>query len=149
MVPVWEQFQSFFFTVVIGLLIGVVVDGYRGFNRFVRLRPLIISLGDLVLWLFLAGLVFFLLLLNNWGEMRAYVLIGITTGILLYRQWCSSFILSFWRRFFLTLRWAYVLIQKILFLPLGLIRMLGDWLWRLMVALGSSLPKKWWRNKGR
>ncbi|NLL17462.1 MAG: spore cortex biosynthesis protein YabQ [Clostridia bacterium] len=160
MVPVVEQFHSFFFTVAVGLLMGIIIDAYRSFGY--RRRPgfLVTVAGDLLLWLFLTGLVFFLLLLNNWGEVRAYVLIGMALGFLIYRKWFSAFMLRLWHRIFFVIGRIFKitlflvlfpvkLLQKILFLPLGLISMALDWVTR-MLALGARKagirPRRWMKN---
>ncbi len=91
-----EQFASFFFTLVIGLILGAIIDAHRSFHRLVRPPFLIVTLGDFLLWLILALLVFFLLLFNNWGEIRAYVFIGMGTGLAIYHYWFSKTMLSFW-----------------------------------------------------
>lgn len=150
MVPVGEQFTSFFFTLVIGLVLGVLIDAYRGFRRLSHPRPLTTILGDFFLWLFLALLAFFLLLLNNWGEVRVYVLVGIGIGLIAYRYWFSTMVLSLWYKFFLflgrvfkliclTIIFPFKLLKKLLFLPLGLISMLLDWLWRLTRGITKGI----------
>lgn len=163
MVPVIEQFNSFFFTVAVGLVMGLIIDFYRSIVGYRRLRPPVVAAGDLLLWLLLTGLVFFLLLLNNWGEVRAYVLIGMAAGFLVYRKWLSPFMLRFWHRtFFVTGRiirflvrlliFPFKLIQRILFLPLGLVSMFLDWLGRLLAALARKAgirPRRWWEKLRR
>lgn len=159
MVPIWEQFQWFFFTIAIGLLLGVLVDGYRGFYRFLRPRSIMIGIGDLLLWFVLTGLVFFLLLLNNWGEVRAYVIAGMIIGILIYQKLFSRFILGLWvsifsgmrKVFFLVLKIIILplkLLQRLLFIPLGLVSILLDWLWRVIKTLGRKvgIKPRTWRN---
>lgn len=160
MVPVMEQFSSFFFTVAVGLVIGIIIDFYRSIIYYRRLRPWAIAAGDLLIWLFLTVLVFFLLLLNNWGEVRVYVLLGIATGFLLYRKWFSPFMFRFWCRAFsiigrigrLLLHLAVFpvkLIQRILFLPLGLLSMLLDWIGRFLAAVARKAgirPRRWWES---
>lgn len=157
MVPVLEQFQSFFFTVLIGLLLGFIVDGYRTLANRVPGKSALRMAGDILLWVFLAGLVFFLLLLNNWGEVRAYVLIGMAVGLMIYRRKCSSYVVRFWQTVFVAagklwrlavalLLFPFRFMQKILFVPLGIVSMGLDWLWRLwrgiLRRLGLS-PRRW------
>lgn len=168
MVPVGEQFTSFFFTIIIGFVLGVLIDAYRSFHRLSRPRPIAITLGDFFLWLFLALLVFFLLLLNNWGEVRGYVLLGMGFGFIFYHLWFSRIIQLFWYKFFFLIgkifRYAYsvllfpfVLVKKLLFIPLGLISMFLDWLWRLSLGVTRGIRfgiekrlrgvKRWFFNK--
>lgn len=157
MVPVVEQFHSFFFTMAVGLLIGIIIDGYRSLSYRRRFGSWITVAGDLFLWLFLSGLVFFLLLLNNWGEVRAYVLIGMAVGFLIYHRWFSVFVLRAWKRIFfivgrlirfliLIVVFPFRLFQRLLFLPLGLISMMLDWIVRVLAAVARKMgirPRRW------
>lgn len=153
MVPVLEQFQSFFFTILIGLLLGIIVDGYRTLSDRLSCPRLVRMVGDIILWLVLAGLVFFLLLLNNWGEVRAYVLIGMAIGIIVYRQKFSTYMIRCWRTVFLIVGRLFIiilfpvrLVQKAFFVPLGLLSMLLDWCWRLLKGILRRIgirPNKW------
>lgn len=153
MVPVLEQLISFFFTILIGFLIGIIVDGYRTLSSRLSFPRAVRMVGDIILWLFLAGLVFFLLLLNNWGEVRAYVLIGMAVGLIVYRQKFSPYIVCFWRmmfviasKLFMILLFPFRLMQKILFVPLGLLSMALDWCWRLIKGVlrrAGIKPGKW------
>lgn len=136
---------------------GFIIDAYRSFGDRRRPGLLVTVAGDLLLWLFLTGLVFFLLLLNNWGEVRAYVLIGMALGFLIYRKWFSAFMLRVWHRIFFVigrllkitfflLLFPVKLFQKIFFLPLGLISIVLDWVTRVL-ALGARKagirPRRW------
>jgi len=161
-VPVWEQFQTFFFTVLLGCLIGFIVDGYRVFMKLVPGQGAVRALraaGDILLWVFLALLVFFLLLLNNWGEVRAYLLAGMALGFAVYRRYCSRPVVGFWRRLFYLvgklgklainlLLLPFRLVQKVLFVPLGLLSMGLDWCWRLLrgILRRLGLRRSLWRE---
>lgn len=122
LIPIAQQFQSFFFTIMLGVFLGIIIDGYRSIYHLWRPRPVIMILGDLILWLFLTGVVFFLLLLNNWGEVRAYVLIGMTLGLIAYGKWCSPYIFRLWRQIFKLIgRGLSIIFNIIFFYPLSLI----------------------------
>lgn len=159
MVPVLEQFQSFFFTILIGFLIGIIVDGYRTLCDRLPLVRTARTVTDIIIWLFLTGLVFFLLLLNNWGEVRAYVLIGMAIGAIIYRQKFSTYVVRWWRLVFLMagkliliILFPFRLMQKILFVPLGLVSMLLDWCWRILKGVLRRLgirPHNWRRILAR
>lgn len=157
MVPVLEQFQSFFFTVLLGFLIGFIVDGYRTLGKFAAGKLAWRTAGDILLWVFLALLVFFLLLLNNWGEVRAYVLMGMALGLAVYRRQLSPFAVRFWRQvyFLIGKLWKlavallslpFRLVQKVFFVPLGLLSIALDWFWRLLRGILRRLgfpPRRW------
>ncbi|GAB6159251.1 hypothetical protein JCM39194_24510 [Desulfotomaculum varum] len=108
MVPLMEQFYCFALTIVIGVVAGFCYDLYRVTRGTLKLRRFGTALGDLLFWLVLTGVVFVLLLLGNWGEVRLYVLLGLALGSAIYlnlfsRQtvsvirWTFRQILQIWR----------------------------------------------------
>lgn len=79
-----NQVNSFAATVVIGVAAGFCYDYYRVVRGTLRLRKVGTLVGDVLFWLLTTALVFLMLLLGNWGEMRLYVLIGLALGSLVY-----------------------------------------------------------------
>lgn len=137
MVPLMDQFYYFALTIVIGIIAGFCYDIYKVTRGTLRLRRIGTALGDVLFWLVLTAVVFILLLLGNWGEVRLYVLLGLALGAVLYLnlfsrrttsilQWTFRAlhqlgiwflkVLSFtWRMVCLPFRGVYLLIA----LPLG------------------------------
>ncbi|MGI6551960.1 MAG: spore cortex biosynthesis protein YabQ [Bacillota bacterium] len=68
MVPVLQQLQVFLQTILIGIVVGMVIDLYRTVRRQGRPGPWITVAGDLFLWIFLAILVFFLVASGQLGS---------------------------------------------------------------------------------
>lgn len=87
MVPLEEQFLVFLATVGIGVLAAFCFDLYRVAGRLFRFN---VAVGDAIYWLLVTGLVFFLLLKTNEGEVRVYVLLGLAAGGWLYFRFASS-----------------------------------------------------------
>ncbi|MDD4334079.1 MAG: spore cortex biosynthesis protein YabQ [Desulfotomaculaceae bacterium] len=79
-----SQLRAFFMTIGIGIIAAFGYDYYRAVRRAVKLKKTGAFLGDLIFWLVTTVMVFALLLLANWGEMRMYVLLGLGLGALLY-----------------------------------------------------------------
>lgn len=79
-----SQVQTFALTVGLGLLIGFGYDMLRAVKKFTRPSRTILFFADLFFWIVMTAVVFFALLSNNWGEVRAYVFIGLATGGLFY-----------------------------------------------------------------
>lgn len=73
-------------TLLSGALLGLFFDLYRVLRALWRPGPLWTRVGDLLFWLFALCLLFSLLLLGNWGEMRLYVIVGWSLGFLLYNR---------------------------------------------------------------
>lgn len=79
-----SQARAFFMTIGIGIVAAFCYDYYREVRRAFRLKKTGAFLGDLIYWLITTVIVFALLLLANWGEMRMYVFLGLGLGALLY-----------------------------------------------------------------
>ncbi|HHX51028.1 MAG TPA: spore cortex biosynthesis protein YabQ [Clostridia bacterium] len=150
MVPVWQQLQFFFQTILIGIVVGILVDFYRTVRRLSNPRQWITITGDFIFWVFLTVLVFYFLLLVNWGQVRAYVFIGMIIGLLVYAHFFSPFVLLFWFRFmgfclasvkFLlsVVLFPFRLLRRIMVFPLGLISLVLDFFRRLVKGLGKRL----------
>ncbi|MBT9139849.1 MAG: hypothetical protein DDT30_00421 [Dehalococcoidia bacterium] len=81
---VYGQLQTFALTVGLGFLIGLIYDFMMTGKKLVRLSRGVHFIIDLLFCLTMTLLVFIALLANNWGEIRAYVFIGLGGGILIY-----------------------------------------------------------------
>lgn len=103
----FDQFINFFITVAIGLLAGFLFDIYRAVRDLLKLKKVGTCLGDIFFWIVLTGVVFILLLLGNWGEIRFYVLLGIATGAAVYLRLMSK---SGYR----LVRWFFHLLNRML-----------------------------------
>lgn len=139
MVPLLDQFYYFAFTVLIGVVAGFCYDLYKVTRGTLRLRKLGTALGDILFWIMLTGVVFTLLLVGNGGEVRLYVLIGLTLGAVIYlnilsRSATSLLQLTFrtihrlWRLFLRLLYiiwriicWPFRAIYLVVAVPLGLV----------------------------
>ena len=89
------QVITFVMTMVIGMLLGVVFDCYRVLRRTFNPQTLMTWFTDLLYWLIVTAIVFFSLVLSNWGELRFYVFIGILGGLGLYYKWVSLWAIRF------------------------------------------------------
>ncbi len=85
-----SQIQSFFLTLVLGLITGVIFHYYQLFIRQARVGRYILYLMDLFLWLLIIALVFWAMVGINQGEVRFYVLLALLMGILLYFRVLSA-----------------------------------------------------------
>ncbi|MEW6624155.1 MAG: spore cortex biosynthesis protein YabQ [Bacillota bacterium] len=92
MVPVDQQIISFVVTIGLGFAMGFVFDFYYIVRCFFKPRKIIIHVTDLLVWLLLTAVVFVVLILTNWGDVRAYVFIGIGVGLITYYRLLSSLV---------------------------------------------------------
>ncbi|WP_285855835.1 spore cortex biosynthesis protein YabQ [Paenibacillus camelliae] len=96
-----------------GIGMGILFDGYRVVSSEFKFPRWTLSCLDIAYWIASAILVFRMLYVSNYGEVRAYVFIGLAVGAILYYWLFSSFTTT------LT-KW---LIQAIKWLISGIIRM--------------------------
>lgn len=83
------QFQDFFSTAVLGLLVGLVFHFYHLVIRMAGVGRFVLYFLDFLIWLVLIVLVFLALLLINHGEVRVYVLVALVLGGLGYYLYLS------------------------------------------------------------
>ncbi|HWP98161.1 MAG TPA: spore cortex biosynthesis protein YabQ [Syntrophomonadaceae bacterium] len=86
-----DQIQSFSMTLMVGIIVGTIIHYYQLTIRKSRLHKYFLYCIDFILWILLIGIIFICLLLINMGEMRAYVLIALFMGILLYYRFLARY----------------------------------------------------------
>jgi len=151
-----QQLLVFGLTVALGILIGVLFDFYRMLNRVIRPSSWLTQVGDLLFWLLLSGMVFWLLLIGNWGEVRAYVFLGLALGLIGHLRWFSKTTLRFWNWLFrLTgkvygcfisiIGWPVRLFSRIVVVPIGWLSMGLRWLFSPFLSVmdrGKNIIKR-------
>lgn len=105
------QMQEFLSTAALGLVVGLVFHTYHLVVKKAGVGKILLYLADLLIWIVLIMLVFLALLIINHGEMRAYVLIALALGGIIYRfflvpvldkplSWLADVLVSGCRRLF-------------------------------------------------
>lgn len=86
------QLQTFALIVGLGFLIGLIYDFMMVGKNFIRVSRKIQFFIDLIFCLLMTLMVFIVLLANNWGEVRAYVFVGLGGGALIYKLFFSRLV---------------------------------------------------------
>lgn len=89
-----EQARLFFISVVFGFFIGFGYDWLRVFRRIIKHFNFFIQLEDILYWLFSALLLFLVMLMQNYGEIRFFLILGDFIGMILYFCIVSPLFLS-------------------------------------------------------
>lgn len=84
MLPIFEQILIFLGTILIGFLVGITYDFYWVIRKMLRPSKIGTFIGDIIFWILITIIVFVCLILGNWGDVRAYVYLGIVIGFYLY-----------------------------------------------------------------
>jgi len=132
MQSIYDQIIAFAVTIAIGFLAGILFDVYRIIRGLWQPKRIGTFIGDVIFWFIMTCLVFILLLLGNWGELRIYVFIGITTGYFLYLKYFSKKVQRLIRKIFIfTFKlfrylwtgfiWPFKIIYRVLLIPVGII----------------------------
>lgn len=82
-----NQISAFVLTLLIGVVLGAIIHFYQLAVRNGRLRKFFLMVIDFTLWILLIALFFFGLVLINMGELRVYVFVALTIGVLIYYRY--------------------------------------------------------------
>ncbi len=88
------KFQSYVFLTSIygGLLFGFVYDLYKMFRYFLKPNKIATIIEDIIFWVIVTVIVFFILIRSTWGELRGYIFLGLFMGAFLYFKKISRII---------------------------------------------------------
>lgn len=106
--------QVFFSLMLTACLLGSIFDVYRTARNFLKLKTLSTALADFFYWVFAALLVFAVLIYVNEGQIRFYVFLALLAGALLYFNFCSKYVLLFFRRLLKLVSRAQAKLQHVL-----------------------------------
>ncbi|BCV20037.1 spore cortex biosynthesis protein YabQ [Moorella sp. Hama-1] len=90
MIPILDQWRLFLALAGAGMVLAFTYDCYRVGRYFWRPRYLTTLAGDALFWLVFTLLAFTLLMLINWGEVRAYTLLALGLGAVFYGLFFSQ-----------------------------------------------------------
>ncbi|MBP1996165.1 spore cortex biosynthesis protein YabQ [Paenibacillus eucommiae] len=116
------QFFTIFMMFCSGLALGTLFDVFRVLFGKLRLPRFILPFADIVFWVVATGLVFWLLLYSNEGQVRVFVFLGIGIGICCYfallSHWIIWLILLFIRIAVSLYRFAKKMVELFLIKPI-------------------------------
>lgn len=108
------QLYAFIMTILAGVTLGFVFDFYRVIRGALNPGRITTALMDLGFWAISAPLISIYLLLANWGEIRFYVFIGISLGLLFYFLVFSGSVIAL-------LMWIFYVIGKVISGVIGVV----------------------------
>ena len=89
---VTEQVYIFLWSVLVGVIMGVVFDFFRALRRKGNTKNIIVYLQDIVFWFIVAIIIITSSFMLNDGELRGYMLIAYVLGALIYMLIFSNYI---------------------------------------------------------
>lgn len=116
-VLVSNQAYVFVWTVVGGILIGMVYDLFRVFRKFTKAGVITIFFEDLIFWIIVSLILFIVLYISNDGGIRPYVFVGAALGAVFYFLTISPIFMKIVIGSVKSLKWLLKTIIKILIVP--------------------------------
>lgn len=79
-----NQAYLFFIFFTTGILIGILFDLFRILRKSFKTSDFITTIQDIIFWIILSFLFFYVVFVFNNGEIRSYVFLGIASGLTTY-----------------------------------------------------------------
>jgi spore cortex biosynthesis protein YabQ len=130
-----SQMSAFVVMVATGFMVGLMFDIYRVIRTITRPRAKGSFIMDLLFWLWVTPVIFIMLLMGNWGELRLYVFLGAALGLFFYFQLVSA--KALWALLAFT-RWLGSLVVKTLRVTALIMSMPVQLMRKLKLALKHS-----------
>ena len=90
-----RQTYMFFMACLSGILAGFIFDIFRVKRKLVRTPDFMVKVEDILYWLIISIVLFTLMYYSNEGELRSYILLGLTIGVIIYICIFSKFVFMF------------------------------------------------------
>lgn len=133
-----RQSLLFLTTIIMGMVIGFIYDIFRIFRKTTPHKNIFTQTEDLLFWLAVTFLMFYVMLNKNYGEIRLFVLLGAVLGMVMYFATLSHLIIKVSVAVIQFTKRVMVTVIRILFTPL---RLLIKLLSPPAAALGRILRK--------
>ena len=127
-----EQLINFIYFIFIGMLLSVIFDIFRILRRSFKTSDIVTNIEDILFGVITGIIIIFSIFLFNNGEIRLYLFIGISIGILIYMLLISKYfiklnvlIISFIKKVIILLTKPFIIllkfIKKLFFKPISFI----------------------------
>jgi len=88
------QLKLLLVSLLLGLITGFIFDIYRRIRNFLSPGPILTALGDLCFWGLITLISFYSLFQINFGEVRGYVFLALSFGLLFYFITFSKYVVK-------------------------------------------------------
>ncbi|GMG97567.1 spore cortex biosynthesis protein YabQ [Tepidimicrobium xylanilyticum] len=94
------QLYIFLTSVYGGLIFGLAFDIYRAIRYYCNPNKIVTILEDLLFWVFLSFIFFYILNKSSWSSLRGYIFIGFIIGGIIYLKLLSKILFPLWLKLF-------------------------------------------------
>lgn len=131
-----NQINLFLIFICNGLIIGILFDFFRILRKSFKTSDFVTYIEDFIFWILTGILILYSIFVFNQGEIRLFMFIGITLGIIAYMVLLSSYfikinvtIITFFKNIIskiiktimIPFKYIFKLIKKIFFKPISFI----------------------------
>ncbi|WP_368489140.1 spore cortex biosynthesis protein YabQ [Clostridium sp. BJN0013] len=116
-ISIEDQIRLIIFSIMAGIITGILFDFYRLIRGYSNLSRIIMFIEDTLFWIFTAIVVFVFLLYTNYAYMGIYAYILLAVGIYIYMKFFSNVFIKFHKRLFKVLGRTFRIIINILWYP--------------------------------
>lgn len=89
-----EQLNSFLIFTLVGIIISVLFDIFRVLRKTFKTPDTVTYIEDILFWIMTGAIILSSIFLFNNGELRLYLFIGMSIGILLYMLFISKYFIK-------------------------------------------------------
>lgn len=145
------QFYTMLAMISMGGFFGASLDTYQRFLKRGSRGKIIVFINDILFWILHGVIVFYVLFLVNYGEVRLYLILAILCGFAAYQALMKGFYLRLLEGIisFIKATWSFILklfffliyrpIKAILFLIFTILLGIGRFAWVLVKGVGIVL----------
>lgn len=119
-----SQIYIFITSIYGGLVWGLLYDLYRVIRCYLKPKGISNALEDLLFWMGMSVLFFYIVYKSNWGQLRAYIFLGFSLGGIIYLKILSRVVFTILMKIFRGLGLVIKNIFKLLKGPFVLIKRL-------------------------
>jgi len=119
--PVRNELWIFLWSICGGIALGFVFDIFRIKRRIIKTGKILISVEDLLYWVFAAVLFFLTLYISNEGQMRGFSIIGSILGAVFYIAAISPAVLKVSVAVIAAIKKGVMFLVKIIMWPVNLL----------------------------
>ena len=112
-----NQALLFFVSALFGFSAGFFYDCINVFRKIIKHHKIFIQIEDFIYWTVSALILFFIMLKENFGEIRGFLILGAFIGMLLYFLILSKLFLSISEKVLHFLKKVFTTVFRIIFLP--------------------------------
>lgn len=109
------QLYTMLAMIAMGSLFGAILDTYQRFLKRGKRKRFIVFINDILFWLFQGLIIFYVLFLVNYGELRFYLLLSLLCGFAAYQALFKKFYLATLEYLILFIQSATNLVYKLIY----------------------------------